>query len=195
MQENKNIAKIPDFIQRKIESKTKTKTRAKNYLVLVGLVVLVGLGFYGIYKINQFFENNKLVFQNPVRIGFYAPVYITKREKPESKTIIQEIKANSPLNEIQQYICDKFGPDCKMALAVSRAENGTMQCDRFGINTNGTIDLGVFQINSVHMKKGWKLVDLVDCQKNVDFAYEIFKAQGWSPWVAYNNGNYKKFLY
>lgn len=81
-----------------------------------------------------------------------------------------------------------------MALAVSRAENGTRQCDRFGINTNKTIDVGVFQINTVHLKKGYTLQDLADCKKNIDIAYDIFKAQGWTPWVAHNNGSYKKFL-
>lgn len=94
----------------------------------------------------------------------------------------------------EDYICYKFGPDCKMALAVSQGENGTRQCDRFGVNTNKTIDVGVFQINSVHLKKGYTLTDLSDCHKNVDIAFEIYSAQGWSPWVAYTNGSYKKFL-
>lgn len=81
-----------------------------------------------------------------------------------------------------------------MALAISQAENGTRQCDRTNINKNNSLDIGVFQINTVHLKKGWKLTDLTDCHKNVDYAYTIFKAQGWTPWVTYNIGAYKKFL-
>lgn len=186
---------IEEFKQRKV----KPKGRVKRYFILIALAALVGISFYGMYKINQFFESNKLVFQSPVKVGFYAPVYIAKREKPEVVTIVQEItgiKPNSPLNDIQQYICDKFGKDCKLALAVAKAENGTMQCDRFNINSNGTVDFGVFQINTVHLKKGYKISDLIDCKKNVDIAFEIFSQQkGFQAWVAYNNGNYKKFMY
>lgn len=82
-----------------------------------------------------------------------------------------------------------------MALAVSQAENGTRQCDRINVNNNKTVDVGVFQINSVHFKKGYTINDFADCQTNIEVAHKIFKAQGWSPWVAYNNKNYLKFMY
>ncbi len=78
---------------------------------------------------------------------------------------------------------------------MSWAENGSRKCDRFGINTNKTIDVGVFQINSIHLKKGYTLQDLADCKKNIDIAYDIWKAQKWTPWVAYNNGNWKNYKY
>lgn len=81
-----------------------------------------------------------------------------------------------------------------MALAVSKAENFTRQCDRFGKNTNGTRDWGVFQLNEVHLKKGYTIKDFTDCQKNIEIAYKIFKQQSWNPWVAFTNGNYKKYL-
>lgn len=81
--------------------------------------------------------------------------------------------------------------NAKLALAVSQAENGTRQCDRKGgPNKNGTFDWGVFQLNDVHQSKG----NLKDCTENIKIAKQIFDRQGWSPWVAYQNGNYKKFL-
>jgi hypothetical protein len=52
----------------------------------------------------------------------------------------------------------------------------------------------LWQVNSVHLKKGWKLVDLLDCKKATDYAYEIYKAQGFNPWVAYWSGAYKRFI-
>lgn len=186
-------SEIEEFKQRQVRQ---PKGRLKRYLILLTLTTLVGLAFYGTYKINQFFENNKLVFQSPISLSFNAPLFVAPREKPKAVTIVKEIKGNSPLNELQQYICDKFGSDCKLALAVAKAENGTMQCDRFNINSNGTVDFGVFQINTVHLKKGYKISDLIDCKKNVDIAFEIFSQQkGFQAWVAYNNGNYKKFMY
>jgi hypothetical protein len=154
-------------------------------------VAIISTVFYGAYLINKFFETNQLVFRSPVKFGIYSPVLITKRQKLE---VIKNL--NSPLNEIQQYICEKFGADCKVALAVQKAENGTMQCDRFNINTNGTVDFGIFQINTIHLKKGYKISDLVDCKKNVDIAFEIYRQQkGFQAWVGYTNGSYRKYIY
>lgn len=81
-----------------------------------------------------------------------------------------------------------------MALAVSHAENGTRQCDRVNVNNNKSIDVGLFQLNSIHFKKGYTLKDFADCEKNIKIAYEIYKRQGWQPWVAYTSGAYKKFI-
>ena len=79
----------------------------------------------------------------------------------------------------------------RIALAVSKAENGTRQPDRFNINTNGTIDIGIFQINSVHFKReGCSLAEIVDAYKNVDCAYQIWQEQGWNPWVAFTTNKY-----
>lgn len=95
---------------------------------------------------------------------------------------------------VEDKICKAFGKDCKLALAVSQAENGTRQCDRLNVNTNKTADIGLFQINTIHLKKGYSLKDLMDCDKNIEVALTIYKRQGWNPWVAYTNGSYKKFL-
>jgi hypothetical protein len=81
-----------------------------------------------------------------------------------------------------------------MALAVSQAENGTRQCDRINVNNNKSVDVGIFQLNSIHFKKGYTLKDFADCKQNIQIAYSIFKQQGWTPWSAYNNNSYKKFL-
>lgn len=75
-------------------------------------------------------------------------------------------------------------------MAIATAENGTHACDRVHTNTNGTKDIGIFQINSIHSGKG----NLYDCRENVRVAYEIFKRSGWNPWVVYQTGAYKKFL-
>lgn len=82
-----------------------------------------------------------------------------------------------------------FGSDAKMALAISQAENGTRQCDREG----KTKDHGIFQINQVHLNR-WTIEQLKDCTENIKIAHLLFHEQGWTPWVAYTNGSYKKYL-
>lgn len=54
------------------------------------------------------------------------------------------------------------------------------------VNSNGTTDYGLFQINSVHspdiQKQGMTLQDMLDAAKNIQYAAQIYKQQGWNPW-------------
>lgn len=77
-----------------------------------------------------------------------------------------------------------------MALAISQAENGTRACDRIHVNSDKSIDIGPFQINSIHAKKG----NLYNCLDNIRVAHAIYQKQGWSPWVVYQTKAYLKFL-
>ncbi len=105
---------------------------------------------------------------------------------------VEDVSVNIPhaQDTYQNLIRWTFGKDYKTALAVATAENGTHACDRIHQNSNGTVDIGIFQINSVHAHKG----NLYDCRDNVRVAYQIFKASGFSAWVAYKNKSYLKFL-
>ena len=91
---------------------------------------------------------------------------------------------------VKKYICDKFGQDGDLALLVVHAENGTLNCGRVSpVNTNGTIDRGLWQLNSAYH-------DFIpDCYANTDRAYEIYQSRGnsFDRWSAYNNGSYLKF--
>lgn len=49
------------------------------------------------------------------------------------------------------------------------------------VNKNGSIDRGIFQINSVH--KSLKNEDAFNFKKNIDFGIEMYKKQGVRPWV------------
>lgn len=59
-------------------------------------------------------------------------------------------------------------------------------------NTNGTIDFGWLQINSVHGYDQTKLKK--DPVYTARVAYQIYKSQGLEAWSTYNNGAYKSFL-
>lgn len=100
-----------------------------------------------------------------------------------------QVKFNHEVS-VETEIIRTFKKEAKMALAISQAENGTRACDRVHLNKDGSKDIGVFQINTVHTPKG----NLYDCKDNIKVAYAIYLKQGWSPWVAYKNGSYKKFL-
>lgn len=91
---------------------------------------------------------------------------------------------------IEEQIKKYFGEDYKMAIAIAKAESN-LKHDAINKNTNGTIDVGIFQINDCH---GLSIEDRLDAEKNIKFAYELYKKQGWSPWSAFKNNSFKKFL-
>lgn len=104
--------------------------------------------------------------------------------------------ALSTLTANQQYACEKFGAACRVALAIQRAENPTGECQIYHYNTSdGTLDWGYFQINSVHLRRpGLNLRDLLDCKANIDYAYQLYLESGFAPWSTYNSGIYRRFL-
>lgn len=48
---------------------------------------------------------------------------------------------------------------------------------------------GLFQINGIHvgMTPNHSLEDLYDPEINVEIAYRLYQAQGWTPWVYCSN--------
>ena len=178
---------MKEFISQLIKKHTRlSKSTLK---VLIPAIVIIVLVSYAAYWASNLPEGN-IKLQSPIQN--FIRIEPTASSSLIKKAYAAELKPEQMTTE--QYICWKFGKDCKMALAISQAENGTRQCDRFNVNTNKTVDYGVFMINTVHLKKGWKIAELIDCHTNIDYAYEIYKSQGWSPWVVFNTGDYKKFL-
>lgn len=76
--------------------------------------------------------------------------------------------------------------------AIIQAESGGRANAINTKNTNGSIDRGLAQINSVH--KQYDPKQLMDPQYNLNAAHDIYKSQGLKAWSTYNNGAYKKFL-
>ena len=64
-------------------------------------------------------------------------------------------------------------------IRVGKCESG-LKPDALGVNTNGTVDRGIFQINSIH--KGLSNTDAFDFEKNIHFAYRLYLTQGLGPW-------------
>jgi len=133
--------------------------------------------------------------QSPLRIGFRSPLVFAARSSPEISGEARADQLGRRLSAYQQYACNKFGSDCRIALAVQRAENPRGDCEIYHYNSDGTLDWGYFQINTVHLKRpGLNLRDLLDCKANIDFAYHLYTERGFQPWTTYRNGAYRAFL-
>lgn len=134
--------------------------------------------------------------QNPVQIHLQWPVVVAERNLTEEAEEAKADQHGYRLSAWQQYACKKFGSDCRIALAIQRAENPRGKCEIYHYNSDGTLDWGYFQINTVHlMRPDLNLRDLLDCKANIDFAYRLYQEKhGFSPWSTYKNGRYRQFL-
>jgi hypothetical protein len=150
-----------------------------------------------IYGVSAKVQQLDLKWQSPVSVSFQQMILVS--EKPKNSQVIHVVETvhaepqPDPLNPLQRYICNKFGDQCKTALAVAMAES-RQNPEALNKNTNGTFDIGTFQINSIHFKR-CPLKQLVDPYGNIDCAFEIYSEQGWNPWVAYKNKSYLNYLH
>lgn len=77
-----------------------------------------------------------------------------------------------------------------IAAAIAMAESGG-NTTATNNDSNGTVDRGLWQINSVH----GDTQSTYDVMGNARAAVAISnQGQNWSPWVTYNNGRYQAFL-
>lgn len=95
-----------------------------------------------------------------------------------------------------QPLVAKYHWDVRTALAVMQAESGcNPNADNSGLNSDGTNDKGLMQINSIHVTSGL-ISDTArfDPEANVKAAYAIYRGSGWSAWSSYNAGKHIKYL-
>src|SRR3990167_10295219 len=160
----------------------------------LGIIALIILLFFlvyaGIQQVAKWFDRNEIVFNQVIKVELKKPFDIVKRE-PVIKQVLLEYPGEID-SDIKRFICDTFGPyNCRIALAVASVEGLNHPPDGFNINTNGTIDVGYFRVNSIHFKKpGCSLSEVITEKGNVLCAYSIWKQQGnFSAWVGFTNGN------
>lgn len=119
-------------------------------------------------------------------VGQYLrPVELLNPYGGYSNFVVKAKEVESPpdpclegLPEIEQYICYKFGEDYEDAMTVLSCENKYLDPNSINTyNSNGSVDEGIFQINTIH-----GLDNMLDYKANIDFAYKLFKKKGWSSW-------------
>jgi hypothetical protein len=167
------------------------------YRAVSGSVLTASLGFAILAASVWWFTSHYTTsLQSPIQLQFRRPLVISERIASEGAEAARGDQHGRPLSAWQQYTCRKFGSDCRVALAVQRAENLAGKCEIYHYNSDGTLDWGYFQINTVHLKRpGLNLRDLLDCKANIDFAYQLFQeSRGFTPWSTYNSGRYRQFL-
>jgi hypothetical protein len=150
------------------------------------------LGFFILWFISHY----SVSLQSPVVVHLQWPLVVEEKISSQDAEQARADQHGRPLTAWQEYACRKFGSDCRVALAIQRAENPQGKCEIYHYNFDGTLDWGYFQINTVHLERpGLNLRDLLDCKANIDFAYELYQKQrGFTPWSTYTSGRYRQFL-
>jgi hypothetical protein len=178
------------MLQRTRGRRSKSKRIPARLLALL-LLSAAGIGVAAVVLQDQY----TITLRPPIRIRFQWPLVIAPRISPEEAGAAQADQSGRRLTAYQQYACNKFGPACRIALAVQRAENPRGACEIYHYNSDGTLDWGYFQINTVHLRRaGVNLRDLLDCKANIDFAYKLYTERGFEPWSTFNSGAYRQFL-
>lgn len=109
------------------------------------------------------------------------------RVQPSPKIASSQIAGRC--EEFRELV-EKYPWNSKIMLAIARAEsNCNPRSDNSGLNTNGTYDYGLFQINSVHSHSQSILANPA---KNTEIAFKIWQSQGYRAWSAYKS--YLKFM-
>jgi hypothetical protein len=165
------------------------KPPARRWALLLACVAGIGVAIVTLQS------QYTITLQSPLRIRLQWPLVMAPRVSPRESGQAQSDQFGRRLTAYQQYACNKFGPACRVALAVQRAENPRGACEIYHYNSDGTLDWGYFQINTVHLKRaGVNLRDLLDCKANIDFAYQLYTERGFEPWTTFNSGAYRQFL-
>lgn len=127
------------------------------------------------------------------KIDKQSRVVVTKSPKKKKKVVIPAVISNC--EQALPLLARYFGDDIRIAKAVMQAESScNSQSDNSGLNTDGSNDVGLMQINSVHCPHLIRCEDRTNPEKNLQAARQIYNGSGWSAWSAYNSGSYRQFL-
>jgi len=118
----------------------------------------------------------------------------------ELKAGLEELKPDEsiPLSlELQIHLkneCEKYGVDINEAVAIMLTENPKVDPELVHKNKNGTIDTGLFQVNSCRKEEieSLGITDLKDPKQNITAGVYIIstldKYSGEQKYTAYNHG-------
>lgn len=77
-------------------------------------------------------------------------------------------------------------------VAIAKAESGWNTTAINTANSNGSIDRGLFQVNSIHRYDAARL--LSDAQYNTECAKRIYDLLGLGAWAVYKQGKHEKYM-
>jgi hypothetical protein len=127
----------------------------------------------------QFTQTREITITNVAVVEAQAETLAPVVSEDKTNKIVESVDESAL--SVSEMINKAFS-DPEM-LAIAKAESG-LNPKAHNQNRNGTIDTGLFQINSCH---GYDEKWLQDPQNNIIAAKEVLRKQGKTAWVVYNN--------
>ena len=142
--------------------------------LIIGATSIIIFHEVSSHNLTNEFSIKKVVYQAEVLRGSGDAVKTASYTKSPEQAV-------EPLNT-EDLIVKYFGSDSETMLKIAKAESN-LKPDAVNVNKNGTRDIGIFQINSVH---GYDEEWLKIPENNVLAAKEVFDKQGFEAWATYN---------
>lgn len=172
------------------------------YIAIIMMTTLLGALMNDAHREHQEWQENinemRNLFGNPDFISpevVNIPLSLT-RNMPTVKEFVKEAHAEekdatqtAKLKEapekkysVEDDIRQVFGDKAEEAIKVAKCESGLRAVSNEGLNKNGSVDAGVFQVNqSAHrVAKKW----LMNSAINIRIAKQLYDEQGWNPWYS-----------
>lgn len=153
---------------------------------LAGFVV--GVVIFDLMMVSKLSKVVSLELRSPVQNPFVLV------QKPAQEMFV---RTATPAGEVEQTtdLFDKyFGEEADLMRAICTAESGLKNIPSKNVNSNGTQDHGICQINDMHADKAGGVENLYNPEINVKVAKQIRDTQGLTAWTVYKSGAYRKYL-
>lgn len=142
----------------------------------------------------QWHNSGKLTAKQPEPVEKPTATATPPETQSETQQPVATLAAATTGCGAYLQLIQSYNWDVRVATAIMQAESGCNPT-AYNENTNGSVDRGLFQVNSVHGDKvQYNFAALFNPSTNISIAYRIYQSSGWSAWSAYNNGRYAQFL-
>lgn len=174
--------------------KVQTKIKIEKFkigckkLCLVILGMVIGISWY-----IAICEYEKVSWVSREEYVIYPVSAEDGHTKTEYSAVEGEANGGQPETSlsIEEKIRITFPEEPDIMLAIAKAESKLNPHAINRANRNGSVDTGIFQINSIH---GYDEEYIKNEDNNLKIAREIYEKQGVTAWASYNNGAYLKWL-
>lgn len=117
----------------------------------------------------------------------------TEVENTENDTSLPVEQQIEGISFIEDKIKNTFPEQADIMLAIAKAENRNLLANPTpNHNSDGSIDCGLMQINSIH---GYTCEYLENIDNNLEVARYVYDTQGITAWSTYNSGKYLEYLH
>lgn len=123
--------------------------------------------------------------------GIAPVVFASGQEAPQLKTILIGVHIDWTEERIKLHIRESFPEQPELALAIAKCESNLNKDAVNTKNKDGSVDRGLWQINSTHSKTLQTMgIDPFDVIESTKFARKLYDKRGWIDWVCYTKKLY-----